>query len=1140
MNIEEQVEAFIARWTASSASEESNFKPSMPELCDLLGVPRPDPTHEDNARNVYVFERAVKIRQADGSLSSGKIDLWREGCFVLEAKQGGTGKSGKASKKGTATRGTAGWDAAMERAREQAERYAKAMSPTHGWVPFLIVLDVGHSIELYADFSRAGHGYTAFPKAGEHRFSMQDLRKQEVRELLRDVWLRPLELDPSRRAEKVTREVSAKLGQIARQLEQAQHDPEKVAAFLQRVLFTMFAEDVGLLPQKAFQKLLEAHKKDPRKAAQVIKALWGDMDRGGFSGVIAEEVLRFNGALFKDQEVVELDTHHIEALIEAAKYDWSKVEPAIFGTLLERALDPHERAKLGAHYTPRAFVERLVVPTVIQPLREEWKAAQAAVIALHNAGKTKEAQAQLAAFLKRLAEVKILDPACGSGNFLYVALDLLKRLEAEVLDFGVRLGVTQTALQTEGFTVSPKNCLGLELNQRAARIAELVLWIGHLQHLIRAVGGKAERLPQPLLYAYRNVEARDAVLEWDAQRQKLDEAGQPVTIWDQRSYKPHPVTGELVPDERAQIPVFEYDNPRPAKWPQADFIIGNPPFVGNKRMRFALGDGYTEALRAAYPSIGSEVDLVMYWWDVAARLTRTGQVRRFGFITTNSITQTSNRKIAGRHISAKPALRLVWAIPDHPWVQDGAAVRIAMTVGEAASHKGSATVGRVVSEKDTLGEQALDQVVVLEYRDAPTIHADLKAGANVAGAVRLRSNMGLSFQGMNLVGEGFRISEENAKKLNPDIDVLKEYTNAKDLTQAGKKRFVIDFHGLDSNKAKELYPDLYQIILEKVKPERDHNKRKSYREKWWIFGESRGKLRFTIKDIEKFILTPETSKHGIFEKRDSNIIADHSVYVIAINDTFALGVLSSRIHRVWALAAGSRLGVGNDPRWRNLTCFDPFPFPDASQAQREVIGALADKLDAHRKRVQGAHADAYLTAQYNALERVREAERGGKALTEKEREFHTRALIGILKELHDSLDAAVAQAYGWPINLSDEEILERLVKLNAERAEEEAKGHVRWLRPEFQAPQTQQAAQQAMDVGEEDGEEDEAATLIPWPKEPKEQVRALRQRLQESPATLKTLAAGFKGAGEATIRPLLDILVELGQAQELEEGRFSV
>ena len=348
------------------------------------------------------------------------------------------------------------------------------------------------------------------------------------------------------------------------------------------------------------------------------------MNHGGFSAELRTDVLKFNGGLFADPGALPLDKTQIDLLLDAARADWRHVEPAIFGTLLERALDPLERHQLGAHYTPRAYVERLVMPTVIEPLREDWAVAQAIALQHDRDGKRDKAVAELRAFHRRLCQVRVLDPACGSGNFLYVTLEHLKRLEGEVLNALEALGETQGLLELAGVTVDPHQMLGLETNPRAARVAEAVLWIGYLQWHFRTHG--RVNPPEPVLRDFHNIECRDAVLAWDRIEHVTDERGIPVTRWDGRTMKTHPVTGEPVPDETACVLLEKYVNPRKAEWPTTDFVVGNPPFIGKQNIRPALGDAYVEALRAVWADVPDSADYVMYWWHHAAEEAR-GLVR---------------------------------------------------------------------------------------------------------------------------------------------------------------------------------------------------------------------------------------------------------------------------------------------------------------------------------------------------------------------------------------------------------------------------------------------------------------------------------------------------------------------------------
>lgn len=1137
------IEEFIQRWQSSGAAERANYVSFLNELCDLLEVPRPDPALPDDEQNAYVFERAVTFQNGDGTTSQGRIDLYKRSCFVLEAKQGSErnkdgsnlfGEKPKKTRKGTATRGTKRWDDAMLAARGQAENYARALPQSEGWPPFIIVVDVGYSIELFSDFSRSGRTYIPFPDARSHRIFIKDLAGEELRERLKLVWTDPLSLDPSRRSARITREVAAQLAALAKSLEDSGHSPERVASFLMRCIFTMFAEDVKLIPERGFTDLLKRlrHRLDVFSAT--LESLWTSMNEGGFSPLLMENLLRFNGGLFETAEAVDVDEDQLELLIRASEAYWKDVEPAIFGTLLERALDPIERHKLGAHYTPRAYVERLVMPTIIEPLREDWESAQAAAVTLAKAGRIDEAIQEVKAFHRRLCDTRILDPACGTGNFLYVTLEHMKRLEGEVLDTLEGFGEKQTRFEIEGLTVDPHQLLGIEKNARAVAIADLVLWIGYLQWHFRTRGDAKPH--EPVIKKFRNIEWRDAVLAYDREEEVTDESGQAVTRWDGRTYKKHVVTGEDVPDETARVPLYRYVNARKAQWPEADFIIGNPPFIGARRIRQSLGDEYVEELRRIYPEVPETCDYVMYWWHKAATLVGQGRTKRFGFITTNSIVQSYSRGLIEQHLMAEQGVVIIFAIPDHPWVEsaDGASVRVAMTVAASKeTYSGSTILAQVVRESGRA------DMVILDHKRVASISAALRSDFQPENIEALQSNKDMCFQGVVPSGEGFRLDGGVVKELGYSYDnlpsVIKPYIIGRDVVQTHHPKFIIDFFGLSESEAREQWPLLYQHIFDRVYPERRQNKRAAYRDKWWIFAEPRPAMRRAFDGLNRLIVTPNTAKHRSFIFVNEEVLPDTTVYAIASDDAFLLGVLSSCIHVTWALLAGGTLE--DRPRYNSKGTFMPFPFPACDESHKAKIRELGESLDAHRKRQQAQHPRLTITDMYNVLEKLRAEE----PLTDKDKIIHEQGLISILKQIHDELDLAVSEAYGWPAQIPDEEILERLVALNTKRASEERAGTIRWLRPDFQNPQ--RATQAALETAHEKAASASARQeKTEWPATLAEQARAVRNALaaQSAPATAAQLAKSFKGGKgrAARIGELLETLVSLGQAREVETGRF--
>jgi hypothetical protein len=822
----EAVETFIRRWQGREGGQErANYVSFLNELIALLELPPPDPadaTHQNN--NDYVFERAVKKHKDEGD-SQGRIDLYRKNSFVLEAKQSrlkGLKKVAGQNDLFTAdipedSRGRRSadraWDVLMLNAKRQAEEYARALPTSHGWPPFILVCDVGHCIEVYADFSGQGKNYTQFPDRQTFRIYLEDFRNDEVRERLRKIWLDPASLDPAQASAKVTRDIAKRLAQVSLALEKKNYPAQDVAMFLMRCLFTMFAEDVGLLPEKSFKEVLEECEKNPEAFTHDVGQLWEAMDLGTWAHVLKTKVKKFNGEFFRNRAALPLGREEIGELRQAAGYTWKEVDPSIFGTLVEQALDPEERKRLGAHYTPRAYVERLVVATIIEPLREDWRNVQATAETKRASGDLKAAAAEVKAFHDKLCETRVLDPACGTGNFLYVSLELMKRLEGEVLEALLDLGGQEALRGLGSHSVDPHQFLGLEINPRAAAIAELVLWIGYLQWHFRTKGAAPE---EPILRAFKNIQVKNAVLTWD---------GEPV---------PKIVDGKET-----------YPNARRPEWPMAEFIVGNPPFIAGQDFRRTFGDAHAEALWNSHKSIAGGADLVMYWWDRAADLltAKGSALRRFGLVTTNSIVQEFSRRVVERWVNGKKPVSLVMAIPHHPWTTatpDAAAVRISMTVAVKGHVEG--TLNEVVSEKgvDT------DQPEIEFLSRAGRINPDLSVGTDPSSLAHLVSNNGICHDGVKLHGRGFILSHEQAQHLGlgrrPELEMhIRSYRNGRDLTAVPRAVMVIDLFGLGAKQVREKFPEIYQHLASTVKVEREKVAEKSgtkdaeaYARDWWI------------------------------------------------------------------------------------------------------------------------------------------------------------------------------------------------------------------------------------------------------------------------------------------------------------------
>ena len=1030
----EAVAAFIAKWqNTPGGAERANYQLFLSGLCHVLGLEEPE-AGQRGVLGRYQFEGPIAGGSERGN--KGFVDMYRKGSFVLEAKQSQIPEAQRDQPElfdpaVTAPGATSGakYDDMMRKALRQARTYAVNLPSQHPWPPFIIVCDVGRAFELYFDWSGNGRGYDFFPDRQGYRITIDRLVEAEVQELFRDIWSKPKARDPRLQAAEVTRDVARRLAEVSKWLEEGERvrsrsdasdfersvAVEEASLFLMRVLFCMFAEDIGLLPEDSFCDFLADAVEDERHFETGLRDLWAKMADGTiqprYSWVVKEDVRYFNGGLFENTKTFKLGSSLIGELLVAARAQWARVEPAIFGTLLEQALSSAQRAQLGAHYTPRPYVERLVRATIMDVLEAEWEAVQGEVESAREQGDSEAAFGAVASFHNRLCALRILDPACGTGNFLYIAMELLLRLEADVLVLIEQLGGKAQP------RVGPEQFFGLELNPRAAVIAELVLWIGWLRWRTQ---NDPDSVPEPVLRKTETINfgrhgGYDAVLR-------------------------HKVTGEV-----------DTECPTVPDWPVADFIVGNPPFIGGKDIRKQLGGEYAEALWTANPRVPKSADFVMQWWDRAAHtlVAESSQLRRFGFVTTNSITQEFSRRIIETYLQDGQA-SLVMAIPDHPWTKatkQAAAVRIAMTVAERGAIPGNFV--EVIREADLDSD---NPTIVTTAKTAP-IHANLSVGADAASAQSLLANAGLSSPGVKLHGAGFILKTKEAEHLGLGKHEgleghVRPYLNGRDLLQRPRGVMVIDLFGLQEKDARTRFPEVYQHLLETVKPERDTNRRESYKRLWWVHGEPRRELRPALAGLPRYIATAETSKHRVFMFLPGTVLADNSAIAIASDDAAHLGILQSRIHLEWALQAGAWLGVGNDSRYSKSKVFDPFPFPLASEAQAETVRALAEELDATRKLALQEVSGLTITELYNLRDKLR----AGVSMDLVEQARARAARAGIVDRLHEQLDEAVATAYGWTTDLPPSEIVARLVALNAERAAEEQAGTVRWLRPEYQIP----------------------------------------------------------------------------------------
>jgi hypothetical protein len=792
-----EVGAFIEKWRgAKGGAERANYAQFINDFCNALDLPVPG-VAEGGKLGDYQFDGPVPNASARTAKErTGFIDLYKRGHFILEAKQSYL-KSGETE---PILASGNGYDRLMRGAYAQARNYAANLPGDHPNPPFLIVLDVGRAFEVYFDWTDNGRGFEPFPDARASRIPLDALSDKDIQKRLRGIWTNPASVDPRKVSAEVSRSVATNLAFVSDHLEgkikrddtlspaERAERGQRAALFLMRILFCMFAEDVGLLPKGKFTEFLERTLDKDEVFRRQLENLWINMGQAHrtdrYADAVEDVVPYFNGGLFRDPFVENLLRSDREILLNAAKAVWTNVEPAIFGTMLEKALGS-ERDKLNAHYTPRKYVEFLVRHTFVDDLETQWASIEEAAYQ----GDTATSLAQAAQFHDRLASLKILDPACGTGNFLYVAMELLLTIEAKLIRLVRELG--GSAQQR----IDPRQFLGLELNTGAAKITELVLWIGWLR---RRMADPESGVPDPVLATLDTInlgtlDAFDSIVRRKIETNTIEGTDASVSY-----------LGD--PDSK---------NPGPPEWPDADYIVGNPPFTGGKDLRADLGAEYLEALWTANPDVGRSADLVMYFWNRAADiLTRPDtRLKRFGFVTTNSITQEFSRRTIARH---QDRLSLIMAVPDHPWVKlpredkikgirrtgeaslkqaKKAAVRIAMTIAEAGAGK----PGRLF---EVASEAALDtdDPQIVFHDPAGTvgiINSDLTIGADATSCPPLKANADLAYRGMQLIGSGFIVDEVFARQKlglgrRGGLEVhIRPYRNGRDLLQHSRDKWVI-------------------------------------------------------------------------------------------------------------------------------------------------------------------------------------------------------------------------------------------------------------------------------------------------------------------------------------------------------------
>lgn len=929
---------FSAKWADARLKERAGSQEHFIDVCRLVGSPTP--ADMDKTGEFFTFERGVVRGGAAQGGRKGFADVWLRGNFAWEYK--GPHKN-------------------LVDAYAQLQLYREDLENP----PLSVVCDMDR-FEVHTNFDRAA--------SVVHAFTNEDVGSagpegREAMRVLTALFSNPDALRPGRTRQAITEEVARKFALVADGLRARGEEPRRVAHFLTRLVFCLFAEDVGLLPEGLFGRLINRSVRDPVGFRARASDLFGAMAHGGEVGF--EEIRHFNGGLFSDDEALELQADELRVLAEAARLDWSSVEPAIFGTLFERSLDPRKRAQLGAQYTGPEDVLRVVGPVLVNPLRQEWTKAREEIEALmatehppSGAARTRsvnrvlsQAQRRIDAFASKLRRTRILDPACGSGNFLYVSLNELLDLEKEVSVLASRAGLGSFFPE-----VGPDQLHGVEIDPYARELAEVSVWIGYLQWMRENGFGSP---PDPILGAMTNVLGMDAILGHG-------EDGVP-----------------LEPD-----------------WPEADVIVGNPPFLGDKRMRAEFGTDYVEDIRALYRGrVAGGADLVCHWFEKARRHIEEGKARRAGLIATNGIRFGASRRVLER-VKASGDIFMAWS--DLPWVQEDAAVRVSIVAFDDGSE----------TER------------VLDGEPVERINPDLTALVDVTGAHRLPENEGLCFLGIMKSGP-FDPDHQRARRMleaptNPNSrqnsDVVKRRLGGQDVSDNTEGTWIVDFFGMDLRQA-SLYEEPFEYVKAVVKPERDNNNDPRQREKWWLHARPRPKLRKALEGLGRCVVTPEVAKHRLFAWMGTDVVPDHTLHVIARDDDYFFGILHSRPHELWSLSVGNFMGYGNDPRYNSSRTFKTYPFPwppgeePEGDPRTEAVTEAAQDLDRLRR---------------NWL-----AEREG---TEGKR----RTLTGLynrrptwLAAAHADLERAVFACYGWeenPENLPEQEMLERLLDLNGYRA----------------------------------------------------------------------------------------------------------
>ena len=982
---------FIRKWEKSTLKESAAAQSHFNDLCDLLDEPKP--TDVDQTGETYCFEKGA-TKSTGGN---GFADVWKKGCFGWEYK--GPHKD-------------------LDRAHDQLLRYSVALENP----PLLIVSDT-KKIIIRTNWTNTIQEH--------HEIALTDLVDAAKRDLLKAAFSNPESLKPKRTRTQLTADAADEFSELAQRLrarrpkgEDEQDYARKVAHFVNRLVFCMFAEDVGLLPNKMFQKAMEMAERAPDKAQGFLQQLFAAMKDGGAVGF--EEVPWFNGGLFDSDEALPMDRDDVALALKAAKLDWQDIDPSILGTLFQRGLDPSKRSQLGAHYTDRDKIMMIVNPVIVEPLTKEWENTKTEIAAelekvkiararvpktqaeakgVYAAARRAESQADkkarttFASFKERLINFRVLDPACGSGNFLYLSLQALKDIEHKAsIEFQQMLGDAELPGDIATPGVGPEAVKGIEINPYAAELARVSIWIGEIQWMRR--NGFSEGR-NPILRPLGNIECRDALIEF----------------------------------------VSDADEWRDASWPDSDVIVGNPPFLGANKFNREIGPEETQKIRAIFSGrVPTTVDLVAYWFEKSSKKIAEGMTKRFGLVCTSALRTGNNLRYLNSIWSRFTAFE-AWS--DLPWTQEGANVRVSI----------------ICASQSVTGKISLDGIDVAKINSDLT---DFEFGG-FALAEPLKNNRGYSYQGSKKVGP-FEVSGSQARiwldePLNPNgrpnSDVLKRSWLTSDFKGRDRDVWIVDFGTSMSEDDAALYVSPFAYVAQEIKEKRKKNARQSRSRNWWKHGDPQPKMRAAISKLDRYLVTPEVSAQRVFVWANSRILPDCKLMVIAKNDDLTFGILQSKFHELWSLYNGGVRGASRT--YTPLTTFETFPFPEGLAPN---ISPEQYKEDPRATRISEAAArlnelrENWLNPP-DMIKYVNEVVEGYPdrilPVDEKaEKILKRRTLTNLYNErpawldnAHRTLDEAVAAAYGWEKDfksgkLTDEEILGRLFELNQQRARTQA------------------------------------------------------------------------------------------------------